>query len=206
MPPINIGGFIILKTARINLFIAPNKAALFRTLYMKAKGGDNMAMITDYIDRIYKFALSQTFSEDEAEELSQEILLAALSSMKNLRDERKFEPWLWRLAKNVAAGFRRKMGKQRAMFVYDVPESAVEDDTFSVEDEELYFCAARKNRDAVKNLSGDHHQLLLRRTFGQTNCRAHEYIDGDRHMAAVGGSAEIEKGVYGYEYNSAKTR
>lgn len=103
-----------------------------------------MPIITEYIDRIYKYAFSQTFSEDEAEELAQEILLAALSSVRNLRDESKFEPWLWTLAKNVASGFKRKMGRQRAMFVYDVPESAAEDTSLAEAEEELYSRLRKK--------------------------------------------------------------
>lgn len=116
-----------------------------------------MPMITEYVDRIYKYALSHTFSEDEAEELSQEILLEVLSSVQNLRDESKFEPWLWRLAQNVASGFSRKMGKQRAMFVYDVPESAVEDTAFTETEEELYS----RLREKISMLSKIYREIII---------------------------------------------
>lgn len=116
-----------------------------------------MPMITEYIDRIYKFALTQTFSEDEAEELSQEILLAVLSSVHDLKEESKFEPWLWRLAKNVASGFSRKKGKQRAMFVYDVPESAVEDTAFTETEEELYS----RLREKISMLSKIYREIII---------------------------------------------
>lgn len=116
-----------------------------------------MPMITEYIDRIYKFALTQTFSEDEADELSQEILLAVLSSVHDLKEESKFEPWLWRLAKNVASGFSRKMGKQRAMFVYDVPESAVEDTAFTETEDELYS----RLREKISMLSKIYREIIV---------------------------------------------
>ena len=91
--------------------------------------------ITEYLERIFKFALSKTFSTDEAEELSQEILLNAVVSLPKLRDESRFEPWLWSLAENTARSFRRYQGKQRAMFVYDAPESVL-NDSFYPEDED----------------------------------------------------------------------
>lgn len=95
-------------------------------------------ILTKYIDRIYKYALSRTFSEEEAEELSQEILLNALVSLPKLREECKFEPWLWGLAENISRSFRRKLGKQRAMFVYNAPESLIEEVVLDEDDEELY--------------------------------------------------------------------
>lgn len=92
------------------------------------------SILTDYLEKIFKFALGKTFSEDEAEELSQEILLNAIASLPNLRDETRFEPWLWSLASNTAKTFRRYQGRQRAMFVYDAPESILND--FFIEDED----------------------------------------------------------------------
>ena len=98
----------------------------------------DISILTDYVDRIYKFALSKSFSEDEAEELSQEILLTALTSLPKLRDESRFEPWLWSLAANTARSFRRYQGRQRAMFVYDAPEEMVDIPVPSDDSEELY--------------------------------------------------------------------
>ena len=75
-----------------------------------------------YADRVYGYAVNRTFSRDEADELSQEILLTALQELPKLRNEERFEPWLWGVANNVAKTFRRRMGKQRAMYSYDIPE------------------------------------------------------------------------------------
>lgn len=95
-------------------------------------------ILTQYIDKIYKFALTRTFSENEAEELSQEILLNAVVSLPKLREECKFEAWLWALAENTTRSFRRKLGRQRAMFVYDAPESLMEEITLAEDNEEFY--------------------------------------------------------------------
>lgn len=99
-------------------------------------------MIEEYVDRVYAYAVKRTFSEEEAEELSQEILFTVVKELSKLRDENKFEPWLWGVAENVTRSFRRKMGKQRAMYSYDFPEDwstrTVEDEAENENDEELY--------------------------------------------------------------------
>ena len=66
-------------------------------------------ILADYAERVYAWAVRRTYTTDEAEELSQQILLAAVRAIPNLRDESRFEPWLWGLAANVMRSFRRKM-------------------------------------------------------------------------------------------------
>ena len=79
--------------------------------------------IVRYADRIYGYAVKRTFSRDEADELSQEILCAAIHSLPRLKDESRFEPWLWGIAANVSKAFRRGTGKRRAIYSYDaLPE------------------------------------------------------------------------------------
>ena len=72
-----------------------------------------------YVERVYGYAVKRTFTREEADELSQEILFTAVRELPKLRDDSRFEPWLWGLAARVAMSFRRRMGKQRAMFSYD---------------------------------------------------------------------------------------
>ena len=89
----------------------------------------NADRIEDYIERVYGYALNHTFSREEADELSQEILFTAIRELPQLKDGTRFEPWLWGIANNITKAFRRYMGKQRAMYSYDVPEDiAYEED------------------------------------------------------------------------------
>ena len=121
----------------------------------------NNIILTEYTERIYKFSLSKTFSEDEAEELSQEILINAVRSLPKLRDESRFEPWLWSLAQNTARVFRRKQSKQRAMFVYDAPEYLLK------EDEEIGFEDSEKEeaysllREKISMLSRIYRDIII---------------------------------------------
>lgn len=49
-------------------------------------------ILADYVDRVYGWSVRHTFSCDEADELSQEILLTALRKLPRLRDDSRFEP------------------------------------------------------------------------------------------------------------------
>lgn len=94
--------------------------------------------IEDYIDKVYGFAVNRTYTCDEADELSQEILLTVVRELPKLRDTSKFEPWLWGVANNVAKSFRRSMGRNRALYFYDVLENIPYEETGGDENEELY--------------------------------------------------------------------
>ena len=102
----------------------------------------NPSIIAEYVDKVYAYAVKRTYSREEADELSQEILFTAVKELSKLRDESKLEPWLWGVAENVIRSFRRKQGRQRAMYSYDFPESwfeeSAEDDEESKGNEELY--------------------------------------------------------------------
>ena len=90
-----------------------------------------------YVEKVYGYAVKRTYSNEEAEELSQEILLAAVRELPKLREEERFEPWLWGLAKNVTRTFRRTLGKRRELYAYDTLEIPCEDEYFD-EQAELY--------------------------------------------------------------------
>lgn len=98
----------------------------------------NANIIESYIEKVYGYAVNHTFSREEADELSQEILFTAVRELPKLKDDSKFELWLWGIASNVTKTFRRYMGKQRAMYSYDTLESFPYEEEQKNESEELY--------------------------------------------------------------------
>ncbi|MCH5340860.1 MAG: sigma-70 family RNA polymerase sigma factor [Acetatifactor sp.] len=98
----------------------------------------NIERLESYIEKVYGYAVNNTYSREEADELSQEILFTVIRELPKLKDDSKFEPWLWGVARNVTKSFRRHMGKQRAMYSYDVPENLSYEDQYFDEQEELY--------------------------------------------------------------------
>ncbi|MDE7352996.1 MAG: RNA polymerase sigma factor [Acetatifactor sp.] len=91
-----------------------------------------------YIEKVYGYAVNHTYSREEADELAQEILFTAVRELPGLREESRFEPWLWGLANNVTKVFRRKQGKQRAMYSFDSLENLPYEDEYFDEQEEIY--------------------------------------------------------------------
>ena len=91
-----------------------------------------------YIEKVYGYAVHHTYTRDEADELSQEILLTAIRELPKLRDGSRFEPWLWGIANNVTKSFSRSKGKNRAIYSYDVLEDLPCEESDESEDEETY--------------------------------------------------------------------
>ena len=98
----------------------------------------NSDVLEQYVEKVYGYAMNHTYSGDEAEELAQEILYTAVRELPKLKEETKFEPWLWGVAGNVTKSFRRFMGKQRAMYSYDTLEDLTYEEEFSESQEEAY--------------------------------------------------------------------
>lgn len=115
------------------------------------------SVLEQYVDRVYGYAVRRTYSHEEADDLSQEILLTALRELPKLRDDSRFEPWLWGLAGNVTKSFRRSVGKQRAMYSYDTLEDLSQEPEGDEETEELY--ASLRTRIAM--LSGLYRDILI---------------------------------------------
>ena len=93
-------------------------------------GTMNANIIEKYVEKVYGYAVGHTYSREEADDLSQEILFTAVRELPKLKDADKFEPWLWGIANNVTKCFRRQMGKKRALYSYDIPEDiAYEEDS-----------------------------------------------------------------------------
>lgn len=95
-------------------------------------------MIEGYIEKVYGYAVNHTYTRDEADELSQEILLTAIRALPGLRDHSKFEPWLWGIAHNTAKSFSRSKGRNRVVYSYDVLENMPYEESDDSETEQTY--------------------------------------------------------------------
>lgn len=118
------------------------------------------AVVIAYVDRVYAWAVKKTYSREEAEELSQEILFTVIRELPGLRDESRFEPWLWGIARNVERSFRRRMGKQRAIYSYDMPEELPRDEGEEEEqarNEALYAML----REKIAGLSAMYRDIII---------------------------------------------
>lgn len=60
---------------------------------------------------IYTYCLTRTATKEEAEDLSQDILLEIMKSACNLRDDRAFYGFMWAIAGNVYKNWCKKRSK-----------------------------------------------------------------------------------------------
>jgi len=118
----------------------------------------DVSILGEYAERVYAWSLNHTFSDDEARELTQEILFTALKELPRLRDEKRFEPWLWALAANVSRKFARTLGKSRAVTAYgDLPEEMICPFEDKSDDNELYA----RIRQSVAALSALYREIVI---------------------------------------------
>lgn len=62
-----------------------------------------------YARRILNFIYKMVDSREDAEDLTQNVFLRAFHELKNLQEVERFEPWLYRIARNeVYQAFRKK--------------------------------------------------------------------------------------------------
>ena len=80
----------------------------------RARRGDETAfrrLVERHRDRIYRQALVQTGDADDAEDVTQEVLVRLHLGLAGFRSESKFETWLFTLTRNAAADFRNKQNR-----------------------------------------------------------------------------------------------
>ena len=147
-------------------------------------------ILETYIEKIYTWSRGKTFSEDEAEDLSQEILYQAILGLPMLRDESKFEPWLWGVASNCAKAFRRKKGKERALCLYNAPEMELLEAEIPQNEEELYGTL----REKVAMLSKSYRDVIM--MF---------YYDG-LSTKEIAGKLQIPEGTVTWRLSEARKR
>ena len=98
--------------------------------------------IAEISKTIYSYCLSKTSVQEDAEDLSQDILLELTRSVKNIRDENAFYAFMWGVAGNVYKQWYRKKLKSTTC---ELPENIPsEDQLFSEEDNKYLYLLRRE--------------------------------------------------------------
>jgi RNA polymerase sigma-70 factor (ECF subfamily) len=85
------------------------------------KGGDEKAfaeIVHSYQKKVFNIAYRMLGNKEEAKDLAQEVFISVFESIKNLREEVKFEPWLTQITLNHCRN-RWKYLKRRKYFHSD---------------------------------------------------------------------------------------
>ena len=114
------------------------------------------SVLTENSDKIFFYALRHTGNESEAEDLAQDIILAILSSYKNLRNDDALYGFIWRVAQNQCRLWARKKSRSAATVSLDETETEIAD-----EPEEEENPAVGKLRKELSLCSVTYRNLLI---------------------------------------------
>ncbi len=111
----------------------PDKTGKVSELVEKARSGDRDAfeqIILLYQNEIFRLVFFRIRSRMDAEDLTQDIFLAALKYLPQLKDSDRFRPWLYRIAINRVRDFHRK---KKLLAFFGITEERDENDPLDVE-------------------------------------------------------------------------
>src|SRR6202049_2341143 len=80
-------------------------------LVERAKNGDRAALeklVLRHQAWIYNIAVRMVFQPQDAEEVTQEVLIKVITKLATFKGESKFRPWLYRIAANHVLNMKRR--------------------------------------------------------------------------------------------------
>lgn len=95
-----------------------------------------------YLPKIYGFAVKNSFSYDEAEEVCAEIIKVLYESLIKSKEIFNLEGYIWRISKHVYSKYVSKVKKQQDVSIDEVRLSF--EDTYNFEDTEEEFLRLRR--------------------------------------------------------------
>jgi RNA polymerase sigma-70 factor (ECF subfamily) len=120
-------------------------------------------LVARYQDRIYRFLVRMTRSQEDARELTQETFLSAYQAIARWRPDAALSTWLFRIARNQALDRLRRA--QRVEFV-TFDEAQLADIPASTPTPEAALQARQRIKaleDALARLTVEHREILLLR-------------------------------------------
>ena len=143
------------------------------TKYVEANtlpGSDFGWIVDAYHDKIYRSACMLLMNRTEAEDLTQDVFLAAMKSYSRFRGESSLYTWLYKIMLNL---FRKKRSRNR-LLQWNIGPANDEQDDFQVlfaDDGDTPDEAAEKSErsrrvsDVLKTLSKKHREVVVLRFF-----------------------------------------
>ncbi|MFN8638534.1 MAG: sigma-70 family RNA polymerase sigma factor [Dehalococcoidia bacterium] len=160
---------------------APDEAAQFAALIRRARGYDRDAFGELYrrsLGPVYRYCRSRVSSTAEAEELTQEVFMAALQSIQNVRAEHEpgWLAWLFQVARyKHADALRRRYRRPQAPLeaAGDAPDDAAPQPLEAV----LAADDRVEVRRAIEQLTDDQREVIVcKYVLGYDNARTAEVV------------------------------
>lgn len=101
-----------------------DKEELARHLMIRAQNGDSDAfrsLVHCYYDRIFRWALTQTGSPNDADDVTQQVLMSMYRRIDTYRGEARFTTWLYRITRNIVLEDRRRRQRRNDLVKRHLP-------------------------------------------------------------------------------------
>jgi RNA polymerase sigma factor (sigma-70 family) len=143
-------------------------------LVAEIRAGDDRAfeeLYARYRERIFAFILSKVHDHGRAEDIAQEVFMAALRRLRASDQTIAFKPWIYEIAKNACIDEFRRGSRAREVPLESDGEFVVDRQKSSVSAVPTPAAAVESKqrlddlRGAFGGLSATHHQLLVMREF-----------------------------------------
>lgn len=119
-----------------------------------------------YFDPVYRYALSLTLDEHQAEEITQETFFKALQSIKSYRNESSIKTWLCTIAKNT---FLSEQRKKKAESLDDLTERV--DESAGPEEQAITHTESIHLHRLLHDLPEPYKEVFSLRVFAQLSFR-----------------------------------
>jgi len=135
-----------------------------------ARAGDreSLGQLAELVwEQLYPFVFRTTLSRDVTEDVLQETLLALVCRLDSLRDDRKFWPWIYRIAWTKIQNTRRSRQLQSALRRHPRTSAEQQAGEESALDATIRAETLAQIAAAVERLSRPHRDILYLRTYEQ---------------------------------------
>lgn len=151
-------------------------AALVRMAKVNAAAFD--ALYRRYAERVYRYCYTRTGNQQDAEDLTTQIFMAALESLGRYRERHCFAAWLFGIARNVCAAYHRRHyrhpevdlaqdSEDWTMMVITAAVNVSSDPEHRLDRQALIQCM----RAAIQNLSDERREALYLRFWSELKTR-----------------------------------
>lgn len=145
-----------------------------KTLIQQAQNGDVTAfeeLVSEYQKRIFSIAYRMLQNQEDAADLTQEVLVKIFKNLSRFQGDSKFSTWVYRVTTNACLDELKRAGRKYTAYSLD-KEIETEDGSLSVvlkderptPDESLEKKTIQQVvQKAIGNLHGEHRQVIILR-------------------------------------------
>ncbi|MBQ9938781.1 MAG: sigma-70 family RNA polymerase sigma factor, partial [Oscillospiraceae bacterium] len=144
-------------------------------------------IITEYLQKIYGFAIKKSYSYDEAEEICAEIIKQLYSSLLKAKEIINIEGYVWRISEHTYSKFISSKKKHAGISIDEIHIPFFEDYFFEAPDDEI-----KKLRQEVAFLTEKRRQIVY-----------HFYYE-DKSISVISREMGLPEGTVKWHLNKAR--